>query len=372
MVGLTLALLAGCGLFGGPRGGDASGPCAAPDDPGRPMGFSDIVARLEARRCLSEADQTALIKHVDRFYEHDVWCDAVYRLSSPDGLRFSGEPERVRENASVSDVVITADGAHVVVFNDLAPAVFAETLRTDPERFWRQGLVGVGGLGMLVDRGEGFVETPLDLHLPRLALVVDPDLALRPGGDYRLVTFLVEAAALDGRQWDPILAAEPHDYYRATSPRFDTFPAPTKVVANRTGEHGGADPTVLDVPDGEILFLGDFTEPLQGWFASDGTYPPLGALPDVRARLPVAGPKAVLAPDGTYRLYFVDFTRGMLSLATSADGRTWQGKGPVITQPGVNSPGVARDADGTWWLYFNRREPGCMSDARSGGLTPKR
>ncbi|MES2640930.1 MAG: hypothetical protein V4850_15680 [Myxococcota bacterium] len=376
MAGLSLGFLTVCGCFSGETGA-VVGKCDTPDDPDRGMGFRPLLARLGAQRCLSEADQDALIAWVDPFYEQqDVWCDAIYRLSSPDGRTFTGEPEPVREHASVSDVVITAEGAHVVVFNDLAPGLFAATLRTDPERFWRQGLVGIGGLGLLVDSGEGFAEVPLDLHLPELALVVDPDLTVRPAGDYRLVTFVVPGTALDGHQWDPFQSKEPHGFFRAVSPRFDTFPGPRRVVASRAGKHGGADPTVLDLPDGEILFVGDFTEPLRGWSAPAGRYPPLGAVPGVSADLPVAGPKAVVDPTGPYRLYFVDFTSGLLSLATSTDGRSWSGLGPVVNMPQVNSPGVARAADGTWWLYFNRREPGCVSKvrgaARGDRLTPGR
>ncbi|MDP2313189.1 MAG: hypothetical protein Q8P41_09815 [Pseudomonadota bacterium] len=344
---------------------ETSDPCDEPDDPERAMGWPDLLDRLQVEGCLSTADQDAAIAFVDTFYaEQDVWCDAAYRLSSPDGLSFSGTPELVREHASVSDVTIAADGAHVLVYNDLTPGLFAATVRGDPARFWREGLVGVGGLGLSTDSGAGFVEVPLDLHLPRLALVVDPDIALRPAGDYRIVTFAIAYEELDGVQWDPLAMGKPHDIYRAVSSDFRSFPAPVHVLASEIGQRGGSDPTVLDLPDGEILFLGDFTELLLGWYAPKGNYPAFGSMPDVLGGLPVSGPKAVDDPDGPYRLYYVHQANGSTWLATGEDGRAWTDVGLASDLPDVHSPSVARDPGGTWWMYFNRREPGCMAKAR--------
>jgi hypothetical protein len=336
-------------------------PCEGPDDPERPMGFRDLLARLEVDGCLSDADQAAAVAFVDGFFDtQDVWCDAVYRLSSTDGLFFTGTPELVREHASVADVAVTAEGAHVLVYNDLRPGLFAETLRDDPARFWRQGLIGVGGVGMSIDRGEGFTEAGVDLHLPGLALVVDPDLSVRPAGDYRLVTFRVPAAELDGEQWDPLQTAPPHDYYRAVSPVFGMFFPAAHVLAATTGYAGGADPTVLDVEGGEVLFLGDSTRPLVGWTAPNGQYGVPETPPDVYAPIPASAPNAVVAPDGSYRLYYVDNRSAGMEVATSEDGRTWTPLGLATNVPDVHSPSVVVGAHGTWWLYFGRREETCM------------
>ncbi len=342
-------------------------PCVHDDDPERSMAWAPLLGRLQQQRCLSEADQDAAIAFIDTFFDEGrVWCDAVYRLSSSDGRFFTGVPEMVREHASVPDVAITPDDAHVLVFNDLRPGLFADTLRTDPARFWRQGLLGVGGLGMAMDRGEGFVDVALDLALPLLALVVDPDLALRPAGDYRLVSFHVPFLELDGVEWDPYKTGSPHDYFRAVSPRFGSYPTAGHVISSETGEHGGADPTVLDLPDGEIFFLGDFTRSLLGWTAPNAQYPAFGTLPDVSPGLLASAPKAVVAPDGTYRLYYVDQLTGTLQLATSLDGHEWVNGGPATDLYMVNSPAVARASDGTWWLYFNRKDEACMAGTQAG------
>ncbi len=338
-------------------------PCGGEPDPDRDMGFAALLGRLEAQRCLGEEDQAALVAFVETLYESEdaVWCDAVWRVSSADGLVFEGTPELVREHASVADVAITPGGTHVLVYNDVTPGLFAETLRDYPERFWRRGLVGVGGLGMEMDRGEGFTVVPLDLSLPSLALVVDPDLALLPDGSWRLVTFQVSVAELDGTSWDPFGTAAPHDYFRAASPRFGSFPAPTVAIASQSGMRGGADPTVLDGDGEEILFVGDFTGPLVGWTAPDGQYTSPDAPPDVLPGFWGAAPDVIADPAGGWRLYYKDPPSGEVRVATSADGRAWAVVGSVADALGdANNPSVARDADGTWWLYYGHKPEECV------------
>jgi hypothetical protein len=340
---------------------DPGDPCADPPDPERPMGFGDVMGRLETQGCLADEDIDAAVTAVDGFFATEtVWCDAVYRLSSPDGLSFAGEPELVREHASVPDVVITDDGTHVLVFNDLTPGLFEDTLRSDPARFRRQGLVGLGGLGMLVDAGSGFTEADPDLHLASLQVVVDPDLAQRPDGDYRFVYFGVPATTFDGSSWDPYESPAPHGYDRTTGADYTDLPTPEEVVASAYGARGGADPTVLDQDGDELLLLGDFGEPMPGWTAPAGVYPALGTEPDVSTGLPASAPDVALDPDGPARLYYVEPGTGAVRLATSGDGRTWTPMaGAVLGVPFGHGVSVARDPGGTWWMYFNVRDGGC-------------
>ena len=48
------------------------------------------------------------------------------------------------------------DGTHILVYNDVRPGLLVDVIRGDPERLWRQGLLGLGGLGMAIDFGYGF------------------------------------------------------------------------------------------------------------------------------------------------------------------------------------------------------------------------
>ncbi len=339
---------------------DTDSPC---DDTvattGRPTEFGALIARLEEQGCLDDPDEDALVAYIDDFYAaEDIWCDAVWRLTSTDGVTFTGTPELVREHASVPDVRIEG-GDHILVFNELTPGIFAQTLRDDPARFWRQGLIGVGGLGIARDSGEGFMDEAIDLHLPELRLLIDPDLSAGPLP--RLVNFQIDADTLDGTTWDPALSTPPHSFYRATSTSVSEFPAPTLVAQSGTGS-GGFDPTVLDLPDGEILYVGAFDAPLLGWTAPGGVYPAVGTLPDVVTELGAAAPDVVVDPAGGYRLYAYDPRSGNVYLATSDDGQTWAPVGPITDASvgPVSNPSVARDETGVWWLYYTQRLDSCL------------
>jgi hypothetical protein len=341
-------------------GGDPS-PCGETPDPNRDVTFSGLFGRLATQGCLHDADQELLLELVDAFYEHDpVWCDAVWRVRSEDGLVFAELPERVREHASVPDVWIDASGAHTVVYNDLSPDLFARTLRDEPAEFWRRGLVGVGGLGAMTDTGDGFAEVSLDLALPDLAVVVDPDLAQTADGDWRVVTFHVVWTEFDGVAWDPYGTEPPHEFHRAAGRALESL-GDSLVVAGEMGPRGGADPTVLDLSGEEILFVGDFFSPMEGWRAPGGVYASADAPPDIHTGIAGAAPDAIADPAGGYRLYFRDPVGTELRLATSEDGSTWTIAGDVDIDVGeLNNPAVARDPGGDWWLYFSQRDEDCQ------------
>jgi len=333
------------------------------------MDLAALFARLEAQRCLATEDQDALVAYADTLYDGEdvVWCDAIWRVASADGVSFDGEPELVRAHASVADVAIEPDGAHILVFNDLAPGLFAETLRDAPARFWERGLVGLGGIALAVDGGAGFVDMSIDLTLPTLALVVDPDIARAPDGTWRLATFQVEVEALDGSSWDPAATAGPHAFHVARSTDYDAFPTSTVAIASALGARGGADPTVLDADGEEILFAADAAAPVAGWSAPGGTRWDPGAAPDVHPPVFGMSPEAVVDPEGGYRLFAKSLASDGISLATSADGHEWTLRGTVGEVLGeVRNPSVAQAPDGTWWLYFGRMDDACVEAAHGG------
>lgn len=340
---------------------DPTDACGGLPDPGRPMDLRALLVRLEAQGCLPAEDRSALGAFVDAFFEAErVWCDAVWRVPSDDGFRFDGTPELVRAHASVPDVAIDPAGAHHVLFNDLQPGLFAALLADSPGTFWERGLAGIGGLGLVVDAGEGFREAPLDLALAGLALVVDPDVAVLPDGAWRVATFQVPVTELDGSTWDPFRSPRPHDFHRAVGPGLTSLPTAPLVLASEAGALGGADPTVLDVPGGEILFVGDVAAPIVGWSAPHGRYGAPDAAPDVVTDLRGLAPDAIPDPGGGYRLYYKPVADLELRVATSADGRAWADRGVVSQELGeVSNPSIAVDPDGRWWLYYNQRDPDC-------------
>ena len=350
---------------------DSGAPCDSVLAESRASDFGAIMGRLASQGCLDDADVALALQLAEGFHQgtFPVWCDGVYRVSSDDGRFFAGEPELVQPNASVPDAMIDQDGRHVVVYNDLGLDLFATTLQSDPARFWREGLVGIGGVGMRVAGADGWEDVAMDLHLAEPALVVDPDLTRRSAGDYRLVTFSVAAAALDGEQWDPYQTPKPHAFMRAMGDEPTDFTTPTVAVSSLAGVYGASDPTVLDDGADEVLYAGDYSAPMAGWTAPGGIYPSGDAAPDVRSELPAGAPDVVadVAADGTiaWRLYYFDVVQQVLSLATSADGRVWQPQGPITDDTGMAAPSVVRDSDGVWWLYFIQRDAACEADYAS-------
>ncbi|MSQ03838.1 MAG: exo-alpha-sialidase [Myxococcales bacterium] len=337
--------------------------CSGEADPERDVAFLAILARLDAQRCLHEADILLVEAHMAEEYANaTVFCDAVYRRSSADGTSFEGEPERVLGHASVPDVVITDAGEHVLVYNDVTPFRFVELLRTDPERLWRQGMLGYGGVGMAVTTPGTAVTEVLDLDLgfEQLQEAVDADLGRKPDGRWHMTWLGVRVEdMIDGR--GPLFSRMPHHFFRSTSKDLHSFSAPVVAVASNEGSTGGVDPTILDLADGgEILFVSPLDRYAMGWSSSNGEVWSPALPPDVVTT--VAGATAdALAVGGAYRMvYMQNGEFGHFRYSTSQDGRTWQEGGTLVrTTDGFNTS-VARAPDGTWWLYHNRNEPGCL------------
>ena len=342
-----------------------AGPCEGEPDPERDTSLEGLLGRLEAQGCLADADEDLLVAEIDTFFAKEtVWCDAVWRVSSADGLWFEGEPERVHEHGSVPDVTVGPDGAHWLVVNDLTPGKFAEVLREDPARFWRQGYIGIGGIGLWREGESGFEEEDLDMSLPVPEIVVDPDLSW-DGSRARLATFAAVWPSMDG--FDPGAADLPHTFYRAEGESLTAFDPPVAVVEHGIGD-GGMDPTILDVEGGEILFIGSNKLPLLGWSAPGGVYPELGTPADIEGGMLVGAPDAAVDDDG-YRLYVWDPAVDQVGLLTSTDGSDWTPVGLVV-DPAIGvtqNPSVVRDPDGTWWLYYAQKDAACVEAVEGGG-----
>jgi hypothetical protein len=294
-------------------------------------------------------------------------CDTVYRVSSEQGDSFEGEAERVLDHASVPDVIFTTEGHHILVYNDVTPYKLFEVLRSDPERVWRQGLLGDGGMGMSIDRrdGLGFQEVvDLDLNLERVQWVVDPDLVRRPDDSWRMVWFgiLLDQAHED---LSPLHSDLPHNMYRSVSSDWRSFPAASVAVASEDGDFGGVDPTVLDLEDGyEVLLMGPMPHTVLAWESADGQDWGETALAHYDTLVPGATPDAMRDPLGLYRLHFMrNGQMGHFQVTASSDGRNWSDSPKTLRQveDGFN-PTVNIDPDGVWWLYWNENDADCVQE----------
>ena len=113
----------------------------------------DVFRRLESDRCLHPIDISTLRRRMSEYHRQTtVHCDNVFRRSSMDGENFDGPEELIVSNASVADVWIEPDGKHIIVYNDVRPEILAQTAEIEPEKFWKMGLIGFGGLGIAIDK----------------------------------------------------------------------------------------------------------------------------------------------------------------------------------------------------------------------------
>lgn len=340
---------------------DAGDPCTEPAA-GRPMGFADLMARLEAQGCLAAEDIDALELAMEDFETVGLHCDEVLRAWSADGLSGWSQPELVQTEASVPDIHISPDNVHILTFNDVSRGRLVDLVRTDPDRLFRQGLLGLGGMGMAQDAGAGFDEvTDLDLRLPTLQLVVDPDLSRDIDGVLHLTWFGVVPSSMEDGVWDPVEAAGPHEFFRNRATELTAWDAPQRLVASTLGDGRLADPTLLDLGDGaEVLFLSNPGREITGWSSIDGVQWNPDAEPDRAITVAATTPDVVVVPGGGYRMYFHD-NDDTFHVSTSTDGLTWGTSTEVFR--GLNTSGlaVAVDPDGVWWLYYTVRDPACVA-----------
>ena len=338
-----------------------------------PTDIVDLFSRLDRRRQLSAEDLGWLEGWLDSYHRQTtLHCDSTWRVSGRDGLRFPGPAEEVLTASSVADLAILPDGRQALVYNDTTPGRLLSVARDDPARFWRQGLVGYGGLGLAIDSGRGFEEVPLDLHLDQLQEAVDPDLGVRPDGTLRLTWFGVPVDAMNPQAHGPLASRKPHRIYRTVAPTVSDFPTPAVAIASTAGSTGGTDPTILDLDDGgELLLMGPLDHTAVGWRSDDGRSWPTDEAPSVDTRLSAATPDAVRDPAGGYRLYFMQNGQpGVFKVAFSRDGVTWTGTREVFRDLDAFNVSAAVDRDGTWWLVFNRSDAACLAKWRVRRIRP--
>ena len=344
-------------------------PCDVEVEENRGQDWVDVLGRLDVQRCLDAEDLETLKALQEDIYTSgngDVHCHTVYRSSSEDGWHFDGPAERVLEHASVPDIAITSEGHHLLVYNDVTPYKLWRVVRADPERIWRQGLLGYGGLGMSRDRmeGAGFREIlDLDVHNPRLQRAVDPDLTRRADGSWRLAWFGIHLETWgDG---SPLHADKPHQIWHTTGDSWRDFPSAQVAVASEDGAFGGVDPTLLSLDDGgEVLMMGPMPDTVLGWASADGLDWGDTALAHFDTEVPGATPDAMPDPAGGYRMHFLrNGDLGNFQVATSSDGLTWDFSDTTIRdQEGASNPTVAMDPEGTWWLYWNEVDEACLAE----------
>lgn len=336
-------------------------PCDVPD-PARPMGFADLMARLESQRCLADEDIDALAVWMEDFEGANLHCDVVVRASSADGLGNWSRPEPVLEQASVPDIYIGPDNVHVLTYNDVTRGRLVATVRDDPERLFRQGLLGLGGMGMMVDAGAGFEERQdLDLRLPVLQQVVDPELTRDIDGVLHLTWFGVVPSSMEDGVWDPVESVGAHNFFRNRAPALDAWEAPQLLVSSSLGGGRLADPTLLDLGDGaEVLFLSNPGREITGWSSLDGVQWDPSAEPDRAMLVAALTPDAVVDPAGGYRMYFHNMDDSF-HVAMSADGVAWAPSVEVFRGANTTGLSVAVDPEGLWWMYYTVRDPACVA-----------
>ena len=319
-----------------------------------------LLRALQDQGCLHPDDLVALRDaETERFGVTTLHCNSVYRTSGEDGWSFDGQLERVLDHASVPDVLVLDDGSHLLVYNDVTPYKLTDTLEQDPDRIWRQGAIGQGGVGMAVDRGAGFEEVhDLDLHLEQVQLAVDPDLGVKPDGRTRLVWFGVHTEDFEHGD-DPLHSSKPHKFYRSLSEDRRDFSTPKVAVASSEGETGGVDPAVLDLDDGgEILMVGPLDDTAMAWVSEDGER--WGEEPDFDTGIRAATVDLMPDPDGGYRMaHMVNGFSGTYAVSWSADGTTWEEAVTVLEVADSFNVTVAQGPE-RWWLYLNALEPDCV------------
>ena len=129
--------------------------CTDPCESPLPTGANLIqhFQRLEEEQCLHRDDIVTLEENMNEQYRKTtLHCDEVWRVNSIDGKKFDGKREKILDSASVPDVWIMPNGAHVIAYNDLTingrrdgSSNLIDTALTDPQAFWRMGLVGGPG-----------------------------------------------------------------------------------------------------------------------------------------------------------------------------------------------------------------------------------
>lgn len=350
--------------------------CSTPCEQPLPESASliELFQRLDTQQCLHKTDVLSLSERMNEYHKQTtLHCDQVWRRSSIDGKRFDGPESLVLTSASVADVFIEDTGAHVIAYNDLRPDLLSETAIQDPHKFWRMGLVGYGGLGLVRDRmnkkGLEYIETDLQLLHPQE--VVDPDISQTKEGKWRLVWFGVNPDQMNPNAHGPLSSSKPHYFYIAEGENLSKLNGPTVMIRSNEGMTGGADPTLGTLPSGEdVLMVGPLDTTVMGWVSKDNTFQPT-APPDINTQAPLASPDLVVLSDGSMRLYGMkNGTPSEIWYYESTDGLRWKKGNLAYKDKTTFNASVAVDPAGTWWLYYNRTDQECLQKWGSTRVLP--
>ncbi len=335
----------------------------------------DVFMRLDKQQCLHTNDIHLMEDLLAAYHKQTtLHCDQVWRRTSIDGRLFDGPEQLVLTAASVADVFIERSGAHVLAYNDLRTSLLVETAIADPQKFWRMGLVGYGGLGLARDRmgGKPIERIETDLHLLHPQEVVDPDIGQTPDGRWRLVWFGVNPDQMNRGGIGPLNSSKPHYFYRAESDTLSDFGSPRVMVRSSEGMTGGADPTMATLPSGEeVLMVGPLDKTVMAWVSKNQKWKAT-APPDFNTRAPLASPDLVTLPDGTYRLYGMENGNpSRILYYESKDGLKWRKGGLAYEDTTIFNASVDVDPVGTYWLYYNRTDAECLKKWGSKRVLPK-
>jgi len=359
--------------------------CTDPCESPLPSGSNLIqhFQRLEEEQCLHRDDIVTLEEGMNEQYRQTtLHCDEIWRVSSIDGKNFDGKREKILDSASVPDVWIMPNGAHVIAYNDLTingrrggSSNLIDTALSDPQAFWRMGLVGYGGIGISIDHmnNEPLQHIKTDLHLKSPQEVVDPDIGMTSDNRWRLTWFGVNPNQMNAEVMGPIGSSKPHYFYRSESHRLEDFGKPKVILKSSHGQTGGADPAILNLGDRrEALFIGPLDVTVMAWESENGTDWDVSAEPDFNTKAPLASPDAVAVPGGGYRLYGMkNGTPGTFLMYESKDGKRWSPHdSPVFEDENAFNTSVGVDFTGIWWLYYNMTNTECTKKWGSRRILP--
>lgn len=325
--------------------------------------LGDLFRLLNRQGYLDQNHQDMAARFIAEKQQSPVYCDEVWRvLLSDQGARIE-EPEMIWEHASVPDVLILDSGAHLLVYNDLRKDIFMDILQNDPQRFWRQGFLGYGGVGFSIDNfdGQGFVElTNVDLQFEELQSAVDPDLGRMLDGTIRLSWFGMTTDVLENGFVSPMQTQKPHRFYRSEWQEDWTFSPPLMAVASYEGSTGGVDPTILTLNDGgEIMFVAPLDHYALGWYSPDGLSWPENA--DVETTVSGATADALLH-NGMHHMYYMkNGFLGAFESTYSEDGFNWDiGPFTIFFEEGAHNITVDIDPENRIWVYYNQLNEACL------------
>ena len=331
--------------------------------------FGGVLRRLDLHGEIDPEDLVIAEEFMSSRSNNRVYCDDIWRIQFGSQQEILRGPEMVWPHASVPDLLILDSGEHLLVYNDLRKDIFMDVLRNEPSRFWRQGLLGYGGIGFSIDRfdGNGFVEMlDVDLQFSTLQRAVDPDLGRMLDGNVRLSWFGMTTDVLEDGTVSPMETTKPHQFYRSQRIQSWIFTEPFLAVSSYAGRTGGVDPSILTLQNGgEILYVGPLDEYVMGWYSEDLlTWPDE---PDVETRVAGVTVDTLYTTFGQHEMFYMrNGVLGQFEVQASSNGFDWaSGPQTLYFETDAHNLTVDYDPDGNLWLYYNLWNADCLAAVES-------